>query len=63
MRIATLIAVTLMLCTLPRSGPAGLEFSVDTQRISFTLRSAAVNLAFDIGQSRPESDSRRKAFS
>ena len=41
------------------SAPAGMQLAVDGQGLSFELRTAFINIAFEIGQSRPKTDTLR----
>lgn len=60
-RIVLLLAVALLVLSLFRGGePAGMKLAADGRGLSFELRTAFINLAFDIGQSCPKSDTCRK---
>jgi hypothetical protein len=60
-RMVLLLGGVLLIMTALRSGgPGEMALAVDGQGLSFELRTAFINLAFDIGQSCPKTDTCRK---
>ncbi len=59
-RVLVLIGAALLLLASVRGHePGGMQLAVDGQGLSFELRTAFINIAFDIGQSRPKTDTLR----
>lgn len=56
-KAVVLMGAALLAFSATRTAPAGLDFAVDGKGVSFGLKSGFLNIAFDFGHDRPESDS------
>lgn len=61
-RTVMLFAVVLLAATLFRPQPVGFDLAVNERGLSFELKAAFINIAFDIGQDRPISNSLGRFF-
>ncbi|MCW3849439.1 hypothetical protein OF829_19555 [Sphingomonas sp. LB-2] len=56
-RTVVMLAAILLAVSLYRAQPAGMDLAVNERGLSFQFRVALLNIAFDIGQHCPESNS------
>jgi hypothetical protein len=55
-KAVVLMGAALLAFSATRTAPAGLDLSIDGKGVSFALKGGFLNLAFDFGHERPESD-------